>query len=305
MLSQRQQELQELVVLPFDAAPIADPEVVDALRSEIEGALAELACLFTQESPLWLGKRVLSAVFSCEGHLLAQDQEPFSWNRFNVKGTMLHWAIERELVPGPEKDPMDRVEGCFDHYCADPREGSIGELLIALSESESHELKSELNDLFVKFVTDWPDIPRNLAPRTESRISISFNDHRVVAEGRPDLIVGRPDGAKSTMVIIDFKSGQQGWRHLDDLRFYALLETFRSGAQPARIVSYYLNGGSIATEDVTEDVLRVAARRLVDGAKRIVTARAAGFDDVVKTVGPQCLWCALNDACPAYEESQV
>lgn len=206
---------------------------------------------FTPEQPIYVGKRQLASVHACEGNLLAQDQDVFEWNRFNVKGTMLHWAIERELVPGPDKDPFDRVEDALAHFSNNKGEGAIGQMLDELGDDDLHELKRDLNDLFVKFVTDWPGIPRNLAPRAESKVVAYFNDDRVVVEGKPDLTVGKPLGNGSTMVLVDFKSGQQGWHDLADLRFYALLETFRSGSPPARIFNYYLHGGTPIAEEVT------------------------------------------------------
>jgi hypothetical protein len=97
-------------------------------------------------------------------------------------------------------------------------------------------------------------------------VPADFSDDRVVAEGKPD-----PDGGKATRTRINYGLGglqvwQQGWHDLADLRFLRPVETFHSGTPPARILNYYSHEGTPIAEEVTVNVLRLAALRLMDGA---------------------------------------
>ena len=59
-------------------------------------------------------------------------------------------------------------------------------------------------------------------------------------------------------VLVDLKTGGFAPSHRDDLRFYALVETLRLGVPPRLLASYYLDGGRLQQEPVSEDTLRGA-----------------------------------------------
>jgi hypothetical protein len=98
-------------------------------------------------------------------------------------------------------------------------------------------------------------------------------------------------------VLLDLKTGGFAPAHRDDLRFYALLETLRLGTPPRIVASYYLDGGRLQTEAVTEDLLRSAVERTVQGAEAIVELRHLGREAVLRP-GPPCRWCPVLDTCP-------
>ncbi|MCH7790305.1 MAG: hypothetical protein IH940_12835 [Acidobacteria bacterium] len=99
-------------------------------------------------------------------------------------------------------------------------------------------------------------------------------------------------------VLIDFKSGRSMPSHLDDLRFYALVETLRIGTPPRRLATYYLDQGRFLPEDVTVDLLESTVSRVIASAERIVAL--AEFDgEPTESPGPACRWCAERDDCPS------
>ncbi|HEY3485730.1 MAG TPA: hypothetical protein VGK49_10120, partial [Ilumatobacteraceae bacterium] len=81
-----------------------------------------------------------------------------------------------------------------------------------------------------------------------------------------------------------------------DLRYYALLETLVTRVPPRRLASYYLDAGDPHVEDVTEAVLRSAARRTVDGVRALVDLTTARRQPV-KRGGAHCRWCPLTETC--------
>jgi RecB family exonuclease len=118
----------------------------------------------------------------------------------------------------------------------------------------------------------------------------------VVFSGRTDLALGRADGSTARKVIIDLKTGSFSAAHLDDLRFYALIETLRLGTPPRLMASYYLDAGRAQPEAVTEGLLRAAAARAVDGA-RALHELSVGTRAPVARPGYTCRWCPALDTC--------
>src|SRR5690606_18420552 len=84
--------------------------------------------------------------------------------------------------------------------------------------------------------------------------------------------------------------------HLDDLRFYALVETLRLGTPPLRLATYYLDQGRLLPEDVTEPLLESTVERVVAGVVKMVELEV-GAREPVRRAGPACRWCPLLDEC--------
>jgi hypothetical protein len=122
----------------------------------------------------------------------------------------------------------------------------------------------------------------------------------VVLTGKVDLTLGAPQGTTAGRVVVDFKSGNRHAGHADDLRFYALLDTLRVGVPPFRLVGYYLDSGAFTVEDVTEDVLEAAVRRVVAATTKIVELRL-GLRSPAETPNPACRWCSRRGDCPGAE----
>jgi len=97
-------------------------------------------------------------------------------------------------------------------------------------------------------------------------------------------------------VLIDLKTGGFAPSHRDDLRFYALIETLRLGVPPRLLASYYLDGGRLQEEVVSEDTLAVAFERVVAGAEAAVALRYEGHEPVLRPGAP-CRWCPKRTDC--------
>jgi CRISPR/Cas system-associated exonuclease Cas4 (RecB family) len=130
---------------------------------------------------------------------------------------------------------------------------------------------------------------------TEARVQWPL-DGPIVLSGKVDLVLGRPVGTESRKVIIDLKTGRPAHRHREDLRFYALVETLRTGVPPRRLASFYLDVGQPVIEDVTPAVLRTAVRRTLDGVNALIELTVEGRVPV-KRAGLTCRWCPLNETC--------
>ena len=116
---------------------------------------------------------------------------------------------------------------------------------------------------------------------------------RIVLSGRVDLVLGRTVGLVAGKAFVDFKTGSRFPGHVDDLRFYALLETLRLGVPPFRLASYYLDQGDIVSEDVSE--ARARRGRGPGRRRRGQGGRAApgGQREPTRRAGPSCRRCPL------------
>jgi hypothetical protein len=118
----------------------------------------------------------------------------------------------------------------------------------------------------------------------------------LVLVGKVDLLLGRTRGNEAGKVIIDLKTGRFHASHLDDLRFYALVETLRLGVPPRLVAGYYLDDASARPEAVTEGSLRAALARTADGVTAIVELRH-GERAPGRRPGPPCWWCPIAADC--------
>jgi hypothetical protein len=134
-------------------------------------------------------------------------------------------------------------------------------------------------------------------PVAESRVRAELCDDHLTLQGRVDLSLGRAEGNVAGKVLIDLKTGRPAATHIEDLRFYALLETLRIGVPPRLLVNYYLEAGEPRQEQVTEDLLWSTAKRLVDAVAKLVALTADEPRSPTTTPGPGCRWCSALDSC--------
>jgi hypothetical protein len=117
----------------------------------------------------------------------------------------------------------------------------------------------------------------------------------IVLGGKSDLTLGRAELGESRKVIIDLKTGGAWPNHMDELRFYALLETLRTGIPPRLIAGFYLDAGRAVPEHVTIETLSSAMRRTLDGIGRAVELLEGR--DAIKRPQSSCRWCPLATQC--------
>jgi len=273
-----------------DEPLVFDREFVARLLEEATEAVAAFSARLGG-AKLFVSKNMLSNVHGCEVRHLAPDD--FEWNTSTASGFVAHKAIELMLnwrgTPTPSELVDDAIARLADQF------GSRGDFVARLGDADLAELRSKALDRTTKFMQDFPPLPATAHPMLESSIRWA-PPGTIEMGGRADLVVGRPEGEESRLLIIDLKSGMRSPHHRDDLRFYALVETLRRGVPPRKLVTYYLDTCEPDAEDVTEGVLESAMTRTLEGIARHVELVAEGREPA-KRVGVACRWCPLRANC--------
>lgn len=276
--------------------PRFGPEVADGLRRDLEEALAPVAGGLDGD-PLWVTKQALAQVHACEGHYRS-EQEAFDWNPRTATGTVVHKALHLLISARGEVAPLDVVDHAIAAFDDDTRRSSPGTWLRQASELELAELRALANEAVVKYLECWPPLPARWVPRTETGLGADLCGGRVVLRGKVDLALGIARGDEARVLIVDLKTGRsQPHRHLDDLRFYALVQTLRVGVPPFRVASYYLDTATFHAEDVTTELLETTARRTVDAVAKMARLLDHAAVPAI-TPGPTCRWCRVAAECP-------
>lgn len=271
-----------------------DPDLGPQLRARLEAELRPLARGLTE--PAVVTKAILARVLACEAHHQAEQEAPsFAWSPATAKGTVAHKAIELSVHRRDRPPPLVLVDDALTRL-ADHPEHPVASYLLGLGEAERAELRGEVNDVVAKFVEVWPPLSRAWVPRTESRVRAELCGGMVRLSGKVDLALGTASGTKPGALLVDLKSGASHGGHLDDLRFYALLETLRVGVPPFRLAGYYLDAGTLSLHDVDDDLLEAAVRRTVAGVRRVLELRL-GLRRASITSNPACRWCRLRPDC--------
>lgn len=297
-LSPAQQQVIELLGAGPDERPEFDPALRDELRRILTEGLEPLVDALPDGEDLWISKYKLAGVHGCEAKFVSGETDPsqrFAWSVPSARGTISHKAIELSIHWPAEPTPLELVDEAMAYLASGT--GSLADWLQACSLAEQAELRGEVNERVAKFLECFPPLKKEWRPVTESRIAVDLFGGRVVLQGRVDLTLGHAQGATARKVLIDLKTGGFSGQHVDDLRFYALIETIRLGTPPRLLATYYLDQGVPHPEPVTEGLLYAATQRTIDGAHRMVAL--LHHDHVpVKRPGSPCRWCPLLDTCP-------
>ena len=246
------------------------------LTDRIEGAVRGLDAA----DQLWLSKERLNDVDRCEGMLAAKlsgESPAFEHSRATATGVVQHRAIEALAGAREPLDPHRTAELAASRTV--DREERFAEYWNGLQPSEREELLMEVARRTVLFEGSFPplrQLRQDLAPIAELSIRAELLGGALVVSGKVDLVLGRPDPTqpmRATRLLIDLKTGGAYPEHAEDNRLYALIHTLRFGVPPYRVASFFLEGGTWQSEDVTEQLLVHAADRVV--ARRAPRARAA------------------------------
>lgn len=281
----------------FGDRPEFDAELATQLRQVLEDGLRPVVDShgYTKSDALVLSKYDLATVFACEGLFLASKDEPFEWSIAKAKGTVLHKVQQVGITPrGANLASPVAVEQAVDRLRKDP-DSSMAAWLEERTEFEIAELIAEVTELAVKIRSDLPPIQPQWQPRPESRVRAELCEGQCILLGKVDLALGSPRGLQARTFILDYKTGAKRYEHADEIRFYALLETLRSGTPPWRTAVYYVDLGEWLTLDITEGDLEAAARRAIDGAAK-VAALSRNEREPNLTPGP-CSFCPALQSC--------
>ena len=274
--------------------PEFDPGLRGELREGLERSLAPMVERLPEGETLWVSKHLLSSVHGCEGLFLAQDEEEFVWRPQTARGTVSHKAIELSVSWRGDPSAGELVDEAIARLIAS--NDRISDYLGALGEGERAELHGEATERVNMFLECFPRLEARWRPVAESRLRADLNGDRIVLSGKVDLTVGRAEGTRAGKVLIDLKTGGFATSHRDDLRFYALIETLRLGVPPRLLASYYLDGGRLLDEAVSEDTLAVAFERVVAGVDHAVALRHEGREPTLRPGAP-CRWCPRRTTC--------
>jgi hypothetical protein len=277
---------------PADIGKLAREAVADALepfRDRLE------ASGFTPATPLRVNKHLLATAHGCEERFVAEQTLGFSgWTPATARGVVAHKAIELLVHWRGEAVPGQLVDEAIARLTEADR--SLGDWLGEVAGGVRAELRSLATDRVTKFLECFPPLDGRWRPVTEALLRADVCEGRVVMKGKVDLTIGFPRGATPMKVLVDLKTGGPAAHHLDDLRFYALLETMRLGVPPARLVTYYLDQGVGRAETVTEGLLAAALARTVDGIEVMLDLRPGGREPKLRA-GPACRWCPRLERC--------
>jgi hypothetical protein len=293
-LTPAQQVVLDLLGAAPDERPEFPPELRDELIAELEDGLAEIASEIDPDDPLFVTKRSLGAVHGCEARHVAERSAEFEWSPPIARGSVAHKAIELSVHWRGEPNPLDMV----DEALARLTEGTDGlaTWLQGCTEAERAEVRALANERVVTFVECFPPLRASWRPVTEGRLRAELLGGRVVLAGRTDVSLGRASGTTAGKVVIDLKTGSFRASHLDDLRFYALVETLRLGTPPRLVASYHLDSGRAHTELVSEGLLHAAAARTIDGAVVLHQLEVGTRAPEVRP-GGGCRWCPALASC--------
>jgi hypothetical protein len=292
-LTPRQREIRETLLGLGEERPTFDAGIADGLRARLERDLESID--FREK--MVVGKHAIQAVLDCEGRYRSSLYEPFAWSVQTVRGKVAHRAIERLVIRTDRENPLGLTEEVMTHFveAADDEPGGPGDFLRSASRPELDEVLRDASDAVTKFAMDWPPISRKWIPRVESVTSHTLCDGKVELRGRVDLALGLPEGNEARVFVVDLKTGREHPAHINDVRFYALVETLARGVPPFRVASYYLDAGMFRAEDVTLETLEVACRRTVD-AVHLIHEIQAGREPKL-TPNPSCTWCGARPDC--------
>jgi len=293
-LNPAQQHLTDELGATRDERPSFRDDLRDHLRHELEEAIEPLL-VDVKEPPLFVSKRDLMMIHGCEARFVAEQDVEFTWTVPMARGSVAHKAIELSVTWRGEPAPLDLVEGALDRLEQDDR--SVGAFLRTLDEAQRAELAGAANDFVATFIETFPPLRRQWRPVAESRVRADLCDGGLALSGRVDLSLGQPEGNVAGKVLFDLKTGRPSLSHREDLRFYALLETLKTGVPPRLLVSYYLEAGQPDKEEVSEQTLWTAAQRVVDAVGKIIALTGPGPRPAMPTPSYGCRWCPAIDTC--------
>ncbi len=293
-LTPAQLHVLELIGSRPDDHPDFDPQLRLLLRSRLEAGVRVSLPQLADDQVIFVNKHALNMVHGCEARYVAEQKQKFEPTLPMVIGTVVHKAIELsvhwqgEVVPAAIVNDAIAVLEYGDSWTTD--------FIQTRSEREKAELRSEAVERFASFVETFPPLKQGWRPVTESRVTLELLDGRIILRGKVDLTLGHPHGNTAGKVLIDFKTGRYFSSHIDDLRFYGLLEAIKTGVPPRMLASFYLDQGELHPESVTIHALDSAEARLADGIRKMIDLQTEERE-AIKVTGPPCRWCPVSATC--------
>jgi hypothetical protein len=246
--------------------PQIDPGLAGGLRDWLEDGLCSLS--FDAEAPLVVTKHLLRDARA--GHAGRPDPTKQATTSAMALGALIDAIFRQFVTIGHIDDPL---QDGLDALKIDPRRSEIVDFVYGLTGQELVTFRDELESQTGVIASRWPQLSPAWLPRTQERIAVPLAGGGVILVGVIDLILGAPSTGRASVGIVEVKSGRARIEDRDDLRFYALLETLRSGAQPFRIGTFYTRTGQFDGEDVDDELLASCVQRIIAALFRAVGSR--------------------------------
>jgi len=276
------------------ARPAPQPDLVAAARAHLEAAAAAWAEMVPAGVVVRVTKDAVTSVRRCEARHLAELAARGLGDVLvvpaMVRGRLVD-SLFRQVatIGGISDDPVaDALAGCA-------AEGEAVDL-DALGVEEQEQVRAEVRAAGASLVATWPALPVGSPVRTQERVLVTLAGGRVLLSGRPDLSIGRPTRMKAGVLVVEAKSGSFRPAHLDELRFYVLIEALRWGVAPFRAMVWSLGDGRLEAVDVDSDLLWSETLRVADAITRLT--RLAAGEEPRSSANPLCPSCPLLDSCP-------
>jgi len=275
--------------------PAPDRALVAAARSHLEAAAAAWAEAVPAGVVVRVTKDAVTSVRRCEArHLadLAGRRAPVQPVPALVRGRLVDALFRQVATIGwVGDDPVaDALAACAAE--GEPEGASLD----GLADADRAKVQAEVIAASAALVAAWPRLPAGAGLRTQERVLVPLGGGRVVLSGRPDLAIGRPTRRRAGVLVVEAKSGRFRPAHLEELRFYALLEALRWGVAPFRVVVWSLGDGRIEAVEVDSDLVWSETLRVADAITRLT--RLAAGEAPRTSANPLCPFCPLVDRCP-------
>ncbi|MGI8939790.1 MAG: PD-(D/E)XK nuclease family protein [Iamia sp.] len=290
----QRETLEKLAAKP-EERPVFAEDLRARLRSDLEADLAGPVSALPDGETLFVSKRALATVHACEARWRSDEAtSDFEPSPQVVQGSVAHKAIELTLNRRSPSTPAELVDTAIDRLAGADR--WMSDWLRDCDEDDRAEVRSAAVARVTSFSEVWPPLKPVWRPVTEQSLRAEVAGGRVILSGRVDLALGKADGMRAGKVVVDFKTGQFAVHHLDDLRFYALVETLRTGVPPRAVATSYLDSGRLHVERVTEGVLEATSARVADGVMKMVAILHGGQEPGRRPSGA-CSWCRELPTC--------
>jgi hypothetical protein len=108
----RQAEIVKDLLQLGQARPNYDREMARRLRASADEQLAPISERLAEGSKprIVVTKHRLSQVHHCEGHMKAEDSRDFQWTLMNVRGRVVHRAMEGLIMSRYTRTPLELAE---------------------------------------------------------------------------------------------------------------------------------------------------------------------------------------------------
>jgi len=280
--------------------PVFPDGLAAGLRERLTDGLRPVADNIEAGDNVFINKFLLSQVMSCEARHLHEVQREFAWSVPVARGTVAHKAVELSVHWRTLPIANELVDQALATLSNDG--SAISDYLTHLPEADRAQLRSDAANATQAFLDGFPPLRSKpqWRPAVEVRGRYEIHNGKLIMQGKIDLSLGGPSGDRSGRVFIDLKTGRRSRTHIDDLRYYALIETVRFGTPPRALASYYLDESRLSVETMSQDLLWSAADRVIAGVERHVTL-LAGEDAPVYRPSLACQWCPMLRDCETGE----